>query len=253
MVSENLKTTFIGKTKEGNRITISIIIGLMFLLGIIMILIPPLREALFMYLALLMISYFVYRSPQYQDDTLVFSKRNAFSCIILAGILVPLFYYGTKVIPGFSFGIPLLPGTISEGMKAFIVIFVAPVVETLFVQGAFLAYIKNFHPSKKWLYTTLVIQALVFGFIHLTAYIAGFYSLPSWSIALGEFWATIGSFLAAIVWALIAGFVVMMDGVRNLLFVTLFHMGVNLFIFTELTIVGLSISPNLIKLIVTIL
>lgn len=213
--------------------TINLGVGFLFILGLFFTINPPTREPLGIYIAILVIGLTVYVLKQYRSFLIGFSGKNITASLVFAVLLGGGYYLATRLIPGFSLGLPLLPNAISDQLKFFIVVIVAPFVETIAIQGALLGYLQSITNKT----VAVVGQALVFSVFHLAAYIAGFYSLPNLGVGLSAVSANLSGFLAAFIFALIAGIVVMMNGIKNLWFVAIFHLILNLIIYTSLSVV----------------
>jgi len=233
--------------KEDSGMTLNFLVGALFILGFIFTVIPPLREALGVYLFLSVIAFVVYRSVRYQGDLIGISKNNLGESVFV-GILAGLgFYFLSKLIPGFSFGVPMLPAAISDSMKFFVIVFVAPWIETIAIQGALFGYLLYLFKNEegkydKGFWLALFGQALFFALLHLGAYIYGFYQLPSFMQALTGFYANLASFLTAFLFAIVAGLIVYYDGIKNLLAVGIMHMIINFSIYIKLAIVHLPLT-----------
>ena len=134
-------------------------------------------------------------------------------------------------------------------MLFFLVVIVAPIVETIFFQGALYAYVSNFdrtkNKSKKW--RAIIIQAFGFSLFHLGAYVSGFYTYPGFTEGMTAITANISAFIVAFLFALLAGWFMTRDGVRNLVFVGVFHLGLNLIAYSLSVAVFLVAMPLMIS------
>lgn len=225
MISEEIKNT------------IKVSVALLFLLIFLYVINPPAQSALAIYILFTIIAITIYSLKQFQPHLIGISSKNLGISIILALFLGGLYYFATKLIPSFSLGLPILPQAISDQLKFFIIVFVAPVVETIIFQGALLGYIRSFSPTTRQTAIAIFIQAIVFSLFHLAAYISGFYALPTITEGLTAFSANMSAFLAAFIFALISGILVVGRGIRNLVFVAIFHLALNLIIYTSLSVV----------------
>jgi len=207
-----------------------IIIGMAFVLAFLWVINPPARSAVGINLVFLAIAFFVYRGGEYQDDLIGVHGNNILPSIGYGVIFTALFFLITLVVPGMSIGFPSLPASISDSLKFFLVVLVAPIVETIFFQGALYAWVSNFDQSKdkkrKWI--AIIVQAFGFSLFHLGAYVSGFYMYPGFTEGMSAVMANISGFIVAFLFALIAGWFMTKDGVKNLVFVMIFHMGLNL-------------------------
>ncbi len=208
----------------------NIIIGYAFVLAFLWVINPPARSAVGINLIFLVIAFLVYRGKEYQDDLIGIGKSNILASVGYGVLFTFMFFLITLVVPGMSIGYPSLPASISDSLKFFLVVLVAPIVETFFFQGALYAWVSNFDSSKnksrKWI--AIFVQALGFSLFHLGAYVSGFYMYPGFTEGMTAIMANISGFVVAFLFALIAGWFMTRDGVKNLVFVAVFHLGLNL-------------------------
>ena len=160
--------------KQENKNVFLIILGVLVALFLIYVIIPPLREAMGIYLFGIIISGFTFFVPSMQNYLVGISfkgvnllKSTLYGIIFGIGFLV-----ATSIIPGFSIGIPLLPQAISDTMRGFVVKWVAPIVETIIFQGAFFGI--GMLMFKKSVWKANIFQALIFAISHVGAYVTGF-------------------------------------------------------------------------------
>lgn len=221
-------------TKENGN-AIKFLIMFLFLLGILFVVVPPLQQAMFIYLFIGIISLIVYSRAEAQGELIGISYRGFWRSTVWAVLLAGVFYFGIKITP-FSFGIPILPNTIADQLRFFVVVVVAPAIESLFVQGALFGYVRTVIPGKKDLWTAIIIQAVFFAILHTSAYVIGFYNYPDLLSGFSAVSKNIGAFLSAFLFALLSGWFVTLNGIRNLWFVIIFHSLLNLIIYTTLTV-----------------
>jgi len=226
----------------------NIIIGMAFILAFLWVVNPPSRGAVGINLIFLVVAFLVYRAKEYQDDLIGISKKNIWASVGYGVVFVFLFFLITLVVPGMSIGFPSLPATISGSLKFFLIVIIAPIVETIFFQGALMAYVSNFDitKDKKKIWRAILIQAFGFSIFHLGAYIVGFYMYPGFTEGMSAVMANISGFFVAFLFALIAGWWVTRDGVRNLVFVAVFHLGLNLIAYSLAVAVFLGSLPFII-------
>ena len=217
----------------------NIIIGVSFLLAFLWVVNPPARSAVGINLVFLIISFLVYNAKEYQDDLVGVKRNNILASVGYGIVFTFLFFLITLVVPGMSIGLPSLPASISGSLRFFLVVIVAPIVETIMFQGSLYAWVSNFDqtPSKKKKWIAIFIQALGFSLFHLGAYVSGFYMYPGFTEGMSAVMANISGFIVAFLFALIAGWFVTRDGVKNLVFVGVFHLGLNLVAFSLATAV----------------
>jgi len=184
------------------------------------------------------ISYLAYSSPEYQDE-LIGINGGFFSMKTLGivgwGVLFTMvFYLATLMIPGLSLGYPLLPGTISTSFKWFLVNLVSPLTETIFFLGVVFAFFRKLMPRNKWM--ALVLTSLIFASFHLGAYILGFYQYPSFTEAMPSILANASAFIVAFLFNMVAGAFIMTKQIKNLIFGFIFHQGINIIAWIDLSI-----------------
>lgn len=206
-------------------------IGSLILLLLIFVAIPPSQGAMGVYLFGLIIALVVYNNKTLQNDLFGISfKGNKLIKSIVYGIIFgAVFLLATALVPGLSLGLPLLPNAISDNIRLFVIIFVAPIIETIIFQGAIFGYFRSITKPK----TAITIQALIFALAHIASYVTGFYAYPDFTTGLSAILANISSFFAAFLFAWLAGWFVAKDGIRNLLFVMIFHMILNSVIYVQ--------------------
>ena len=218
------------KILKENLTVRNIIIGMAFVLAFLWVINPPARSAVGINLVFLAIAFLVYRAGEYQDDLIGVHGHNILPSIGYGVIFTALFFLITLVVPGMSIGFPSLPASISDSLKFFLVVLVAPIVETIFFQGALYAWVSNFDNTKdkkkKWI--AIIVQAFGFSLFHLGAYVSGFYMYPGFTEGMSAVMANISGFIVAFLFAILAGWFMTKDGVKNLVFVMIFHMGLNL-------------------------
>lgn len=219
------------------RFTVNFSLGFIFLLLFLFGTQPPnISRVLLVYIVFLSVATFVYLFAPFKSHLIGVELRgvSALRSFIFGSIFGGGFLLATKLIPGASIGLPLLPGAVSDSLEAFVIIILAPVSEELIFRGAILGYLSNIFKNKR---NAIIISALLFALAHLSAYISGFYSYPDLPQALSSLGANIGSFIPAFAFGLLSAWFVSKDKIRNLLFSIIFHAFVNLVIFTNLAII----------------
>lgn len=223
-----------------------------FVLAFLWVINPPARSAVGINLVFLGISFLVYRAKEYQDDLIGVKKANALASVGYGIIFTFLFFLITLMVPGMSIGFPALPASISDSLKFFLVVIIAPIVETIFFQGALYAYVSNFdvtkNKKKKW--RAIIVQALGFSIFHLGAYVSGFYMYPGFTEGMTAISANTSGFIVAFLFALLAGWFMTRDGVKNLIFVGVFHLGLNLVAYSLAVAVFLMGGPLIMSLVI---
>ena len=228
--------------KQSIKMTASLILFAIIILSVIYATSPPEGNVLLFYLVVSSTSFLVYRFSSFQQILipLSFSEKNHFGRSILMGAIAGgFFFFTTKLIPGLSLGLPLLPGTISETFKLVIIIVAAPFFEEIFFRGAVLGFFRNTSLGKKNVWFAIIGQAILFAFAHLGAYVLGFYNYPSFAQGLDAVTQNISAFMAAVIFGIVVGFFVTRQKTQNLWFAIIFHALLNLIIFTSLSVVFL--------------
>ena len=198
---------------------------------------PPAREAVGINLLLTFVGgILVYGAFEYRDDAVGIRRDNLFASIGWGILFTGIFLLVTLFVPGMSIGLPTLPASISDELRFVLVVLVAPIVETIFFQGALIAFLSNLEDTKKvkkettqktrWM--AIIVHALLFSSFHVGAYISGFYQYPGFTEGLTAISANISSFFVAFLFAMFAGWFVTKKKVKNLIFAMVFHMGLNL-------------------------
>ena len=189
-------------------------------------------RALIVQFGFIVICVLVYSTTLLAGNLLGFGKNKGFH--LITGILIGGAYILIATfIPGFSIAIPLLPGSISLGMQKFIVLFVAPIVETVFFLGVILGVLKEIgfkkHP-RVWL------QAGAFAMFHLGSYIVGLYDYTATQGFLG-FTANISVFLSAVIFGVFSAYLVEWDKYKGFLVVIIVHAIINAFAILNFSVI----------------
>jgi membrane protease YdiL (CAAX protease family) len=221
--------------KVDNRIVKFIIIGFLFLLAFLFAIsisggggVVSFWKGVGAQVLFLVISYLIYNSADYQSTAIGINVKTIWKSIFYGIGIGMIYIFITRIVPGFSIAVPLLPNSISNDLRFFIVVILAPVVESVFFLGALLAYIRKFNPSKKGVLIAIVIQAVIFALFHLGAYISGLYDLPSYSAGFLAFSKNISVFISAFVFGLLSGFLVYWKKIQSLLIAIVIHLIINL-------------------------
>lgn len=214
--------------------TISFGVGFLFILLFLYVLNPISRDAVGIYILFSIVAIFIYSRPEIRRYLIGMNGETFGKSMFWAIGLGAVYYLSTNFISGFSLGLPLLPNAISDELRFFIIVVVAPFVETLLIQGALFGYFKSVKSLERF---ALPLQALVFSLFHLSAYVSGLYNYPDFTSGLSAISANFSSFFSAFIFALIAGAFVDRKPIRNLWFVIIFHLILNLIIYTSLTVV----------------
>ena len=239
-----------GAVKESSRIVQYIIIGLLILLGFLFALNLGNDDVLWSLgfnIFILMVSLLVYNLAWFQEDLPGVPKSIKQNVVAVAWGLffIFIFYITTKLVPGLSLGVPYLPQAISASFKSFIVNVISPITESIFFLGIVFAFCNKLTGKRKWI--ALFLSSVAFALFHLGAYLAGLYAYPDFALAYSAFWANFSSFLVAFVFNMIAGAFMIIETktskskVANITFAFVFHAGVNIISWFNLSVIFASI------------
>jgi membrane protease YdiL (CAAX protease family) len=221
--------------KQENKAVRVIIIAMAFLLSFLFVVNPLSQSIISVYIIFLIIAFWIYSMKEYQLELIGISTKTLGRSLIWGLSIGGLFYLATKLVQGLSFGLPLLPNAISDQLKLFIIVLVAPIVEEIFFRGSLLAYLRDTLPTKKNIWMAIIVQAVIFSIFHLGAYITGFYSLPSINVGLMAINSNISAFISAGLFGMIAGIIAVKT--KNLLSTIILHSLINLIIYTTLSVI----------------
>lgn len=224
--------------------TANIILGIFLLLTVVLVTQPPaIFKVLLVFDIMLGASYFVYRFSDAKDlaTPINLQSKSLIPSIIFGAVLGLGFFLFTRLVPGASIGLPLLPGAISDQLRYIVVAYVAPVAEEIFFRGALLGYfLLVFGKNKK--VRVIVLQAFLFAVAHISAYITGFYNYPNIVQGLDAVTANLASFSFPFIFGLIAGWAVLRNNngkvnKGNLVVSILTHSVINHIVYLALTTV----------------
>jgi len=229
--------------KEDNQIVVWLLIAFLLFSILLYVVYPPLRNATGIYGFIVLILLGLYTNPAFQDYLYGIEKsaKTIFLAVIGAGLGL-FFVIIPKIIPGLSMGLPVLPASVESNLQWIIICIFAPFVEDILrfgILGLILYVRRKGGTSKAELWTAIIIQALFFMLLHATAYAAGWYSAPEWTGALSMLGAVTGSLITAFLFALITGYFVTRDGIKNIALSIAAHYAVNQFLFVKFSIVFL--------------
>lgn len=242
--------------KTTNKTTISFIVGFLILIGIVAVTKPPgLFDAIIPLLIMLSISLLVYAVAPFKNQIIglnlgkIFDGRGLFGIFAINSFTRSLFlgltfgggfFLIAKFFPGASIGLPIIPNALSDNLRFSLIVLAYPIVEEIFFRGVILGYLRNTKIGKRSILFAVVVSSILFALAHVGAYITGIYNYPSFTEGFDSFKANISSFLAAFTMGSIAAFYILKTNVRNLVFTMIFHIILNLIIFTSLTVIFLS-------------
>lgn len=184
----------------------------------------------------LIISFLIYQFGTYDNYILGINTKTAGRSLLLGILVGGLYILISNLVPGFSIAIPLVPASVSDSLKFFIVVIVSPIVETIFFLGTLLGYIRSFEPTRQRIFLAVVIQAFLFSLFHLGAYLTGIYDYSATQGFLG-FTQNISVFISAFIFGIISGYLVYLKKIKSLLIAMVIHLVINLFAFTKFAII----------------
>lgn len=223
-------------SKSNLKFTANFAFGMMFLLLVLVATQPPeIKNALFIYIAFFAVTAFTYLFAPFKSNLIGLEIKglSALRSVLYGATFGFGFWVITRLVPGASIGLPLLPGAISDQLRFFVIVFLAPIAEELVFRGAILGFFRK----KKNLTYAIVISSLLFSLAHLGAYVSGIYNYPTFVEGLSAFNANIGAFLAAFTFGAISAWFVSKNGIKNLLFSMVFHALLNLIVFANLSVI----------------
>jgi len=210
------------------------IVGLLVVLMLLWILNPPARSAVGINIIFLIIAFVIYYAREYEDDRIEIGRKNILPSIGYGILATAFFFIITLLVPGMSIGYPSLPASISDNLKFFLVVIVAPLAESIFFNGALYAWFNNFDGTidkrKKW--RAIIFTAFLFSIFHISAYVAGFYQYPGFTEGMSAVMANLSGFIVAFLFMMVTGYIVTRDGIKNLVFAIVFHFLLNLIAFS---------------------
>lgn len=197
-----------------------------------------LQQAGLLALGMTTIALIVYSIKGFEKELVGIKSTGNLKMILFGVGIGGLFYVIQSVIPAFAIAFPNLNLSLSEDLRAFLVTILFPIVETVFFQGVLLAvFIKsaNLKKDKEWVAITIV--ALIAAATHLLAYGVVLQELPSFLSAVNEIVAQSGLFLSAFLIFWVWGYIVRMDGFKNLVIVAVSHVVINSIIYGRFAVV----------------
>lgn len=168
-------------------------------------------------------TYLIYYT--HKDAYPIFNKNTKFAVIVGIGVGVAYIIL-SRLVPGLSVGVTLVPQSISSNMQWFVVNIVAPIIESLLAFGAILVVIKRTSFGRKHPYMVVIAIGAFMALLHLGAYIYGIVDL-NFSEAIGAFSGNVGAFLSAFLFFTLSGFLVIWKKTQCLIVAILPHFIIN--------------------------
>ena len=231
--------------KEDNQIVVIGIIIFLVLSIILYVVYPGLKTATGIYGFLCLIALGIYTNPAFQDYLYGIEKSLKTFLWIGAGIGIGLAYIIlTRLVPGLSMGLPLVPQSVDSSLRWVIICVFAPFIEDVLrfsILGLVLYIRRKDGISKGELWLAIILQAVFFMCLHAFAYSGNWYQAPSWIGAITIISSVQGALFAAFLFAMLTGWFVSRDGVKNLTISIIAHFIVNFILFVNIAVVGLNI------------
>jgi len=223
------------KRKVANKKALNAVVILMSITAVILVILiagnNSLLSLLSVYIGMLVISITIYNQKQFQPHLIGLGRKNLGRSLFFAFLLAGIFFLITRLIPGFSIGLPRVPQTIAQDLRNFIVLYFAPVIESVF-QVVMYAVLRTITSVRN----AILGQGALFSTAHTAAYVTGFYNYPSFTEGLSAVSANLGAFVAAFIFAIVGMFILLKPKIRNSVFLMVFHFLLNLIILATLTI-----------------
>lgn len=222
-------------TKENGNVRI-LSVGFLFILSFFYFVNPLTRTALGIFMIFLGITILIYSLKDYQGTLIGITKKSLGKSIFIASVVSVVFFIVAKLVPAFSVLYPNLPNAVSDQLRWFTVILIAPVGEELFFRGSLLGYLRRFKTlSKKRIWIAILISAMFFSVFHIVAYAGDISGLANFSQVFASFGANISSFVSAFIVGILFGYLAVKTD--NLWTTIIAHSLLNLIIFSLLSVV----------------
>jgi hypothetical protein len=178
-------------------------------------------------IVLLIICFIAYAFKSYSNSLEGIEPKTFWSCTGF-GLLIGIGYiFVVSLIPAFSIGFPLVSNSIGSNLKAFIVLGVAPLGESIFFLGTLLGFLRRNKKVNKHL--AIAITSIAFSFFHLGAWITGLYELPGFSSGFLGFTENITLFISAFIFNELVSYLVVSKKFSSIWIGVVIHFTINLF------------------------
>lgn len=219
------------------KLVTSLLVGILILMAILISGNQSLATLLAVYIAMILISLFIYSSKNLGFKQYLFGiRKENLTKSILWGIGLTVVFYVVAKATGLTIGLPNLPNAIGDSVRKIIVLVFAPVIETIFFQSIVFAYAYSLNRNKL---VAIILTSILFAVAHVSAYVTGFYSYPTLPEGLQALGQNIGAFVSAFIFSSVALFFQLKKGINNLAFTIIFHAGLNTVITLLLSVVFL--------------
>lgn len=206
-----IKEKVAGKLKilENGRVVKWIIFPTILVCLIGLFIFPDIRLAMGLYLVLTLFSLNAYRQKPYQEE-IYGIKKGVFKKYLLGLGIGGGFLVLSAVAPSFSLLTPALSLSVSKDIRFFIIVILAPFAEEIW-RSSVIGYIKDIYKPRSFWKANLG-QAIPFSALHTLVYGLVFSAYDKWIEVYGAFSAISGSLMAALVFALISGYLMEKTG-----------------------------------------
>lgn len=199
---------------------------------ILLFIFPSFQRAGILYLAAASLTLVIYKTVilpgRKRKGEVIGVKKNLLTGGAYGLLLSGGFIFLSWVSPAFTIGVPPVPASAADQIKGFIVIILAPIMEESLFRGALLSLFLNYYGMPFW--QANLLQGGLFSGTHLLAYGVFLEQLDKLTEVFGQVAAISGLFIAAFVFAVIAGIIV--HKWKNLFTTIIGHGGINTWVFT---------------------
>ena len=204
--------------------------------GFLVVAVPQYRTVGAIYFLLGLFAWNVYNKKQYQDSLPGVRGKTLLKSLLVGFAVAIGFYAINKVVPMFALGYPEAMFTVSEDIRFFVIVILAPVMETVVFDCAILALFRDndlfyFHDLKANL-----AKSGIFASYHTLAYGIVLGLIAKWSDVFSAYYAVAGLFVSAFIVSMIFGYIIMKKELNNPAGIVLAH-GIINFILISFSIV----------------
>lgn len=207
---------------RSNRIVLLLIILYSLVNLVMIIIVPDTAKATAIYFFVAVICWLGYNSRILQDTLIGIPKYNAWKSIFVAIAVGTGFFMINQVIPYFSIGIPLLL-TVTENIRTFIIVGLAPLGETIFYEGLVFAIFRDKDLGGLSDLKANLLKSGFFAISHSLSYGIFFGNILRWIDVFNSYYAIIGLFISAFVVSFVFGYIITRKGLNSLLIPWIAH------------------------------
>jgi len=191
------------KKKENGRVVKFVIAPSMAVSFLMAFVIPSFRTVGALYFLMATFSLVVFSLKRFEKEVIGIKKEIAMPLFIGAGTAIGFFLI-SKLIPSFSLLTPTLSLSISQDIRFFVIVILAPWIEEAW-RSAVIGFIDDVYKPKKFWKTNLA-QSTMFSSLHTLVYGLALAAYTNWFEVFGAFNAIFGSLMAALAFGLLSGF-----------------------------------------------